>query len=350
MECVDVLNYADDWFRRGYSATYLLLVRHFSWVWRISYGLMDAGVVYALIQPLRRCWNLWIARRFARVLEQDPPTAIIVTHFLPADVCGALISQGRLRCPTIVVVTDLYAHRFWLAREPQAVVVATPEGAEWCAKRGIRRERLSVIGIPVRRVHGTEASGEPLAQRLGLTGSRRTALMTSGGTTVGRFEAVAEALMDLERSLPGRLQLLVVCGEDQETRDRLQARARMSGMPVQVFGFVDNVPELMALSDLVVAKAGGLTVTEALGQGKPLVLYHVIPGQERANAAYVESRGAAVIARSPEAAAQAVARCVSDPAALEAMRLAASRLGRPDAADQILREVVKPLVEAGAGR
>ena len=350
MECVDVLNYADDWFRRGYSATYLLLVRHFSWVWRISYGLMDTGVVYALVQPLRRRWNLWIARRFARALEQGPPTAVIVTHFLPADVCGALIRQGRLRCPTVVVVTDLYAHRFWLAREPQAVVVATPEAAEACARRGIRRERLSVIGIPVRRIHAAEPTGAALAQRLGLSASRRTVLATSGGTTVGRFEAVVEALLDLERSWPGRLQLLVVCGEDHDTKDKLRVRARMSGMPAQVFGFVDNVPELMALSDLVVAKAGGLTVTEALGQGKPLVLYHVIPGQERANAAYVESRGAAVVTRSPGAAAQAVARCVSDPAVLDAMRLAASRLGRPDAADQILREVVKPLVEAGAGR
>ena len=115
-------------------------------------------------------------------------------------------------------------------------------------------------------------------------------------------------------------------------------------MPVRLFGFVDYMADLMAVSDLIVAKAGGLTVSEALGCGVPLILYHVIPGQERVNARYVARHGAAIIAPTPDAVVRAVRRCLEDPAKLEAMRSAARTLGAPNAARDIVSEVVRPLL------
>jgi processive 1,2-diacylglycerol beta-glucosyltransferase len=161
---------------------------------------------------------------------------------------------------------------------------------------------------------------------------------------VGRFERVVESLLLLEVVLPGRLQLLVVCGEDDATRMRLQQRSAPSAMPIRVFGFVDYMADLMAASDLVVSKAGGLTVSEALGRGLPLVLYHVIPGQERMNAQYVVQRGAAMIALRAVEVAAAVRRFLEDPGRAEAMRGAARALSHPNAAGAIVSDVLMPLV------
>ena len=344
VRCLDVLTYSPGRFHAFYAWTYLLLVRHVPWVWQVSYGLLDLAWVYALVQPLRRRWNLAITRRFTALLQQQRPDAVVVTHFLPADVCSAGRAAGWLKAPLVVIVTDLHPHRFWISPEADAMVISTPEGAAVLARRGVAKERIRVIGIPVGKAFTQLADRAELGQRFGLQEARKTVLVTSGGTTVGRFEEVVASLAGLETELPGQLQLLVVCGEDEAARRRLTDFAARTPMPVRVFGFVDYMADLMAASDLIVAKAGGLTVSEALGRGIPLIFYHVIPGQERLNADYTARSGAAIIAPQPAEAAAAVRQCLQEPQRLEAMRSAARAIAHPWAADTIASEVVAPLI------
>ena len=350
VECLDALEGAPLGYRRAYAWTYLALVRWVPWLWDAAFRLLDADLVSRLVQPLRRRWNLWIAARFVRRLRALQPDAVLVTHFLPADVCAAGRQAGWLRGPLIVVVTDLFPHRFWTARHADALVTGTPEGAGLLRRRGIAPDKIHEIGIPIGAAFGASPAAAALRRRLALDPGRRAILVTSGGTTVGRFDQVVTALRALEARIPGRLQLVVVCGEDRRMARRLEAAAAASAMPVRVFGFVDDMADLMAASDLIVCKAGGLTVSEAIGSGLPLVLYHVIPGQEELNAAYVERQGAGVIARRPEAAAEAVARLIEDQSRWEAMRRAVVGLRRPDAARRIIDEVVWPLMDRRAAR
>jgi len=343
--CVNLLDHTPSWFRRGYGWIYLLLVRHLSWLWKLNYRVLDHPVGYRSIQPLRRAWNLLMTRRFVRWLRAQEPTVVVATHFLPADVCSACKQQGWLTAPLIVVVTDWHPHRFWLSQEAQAIVVGTRESAAACERWGLARERLHVFGIPIDPAFGAAVNRQGLAERFQLHATRRTVLVTSGGTTVGRFERVVEALLALEWVRPGLLQLLVVCGENETLRRRLTECAKRSAMPLRAFGFVDYMADLMAVSDLAVAKAGGLTVSEALGRGLPMVFYHVIPGQEQMNALYVVRHGAAVIAQTPRETAVAAQRCLSDPALLTSMQEAAKALGHPDAASAIVSRVIGPLLQ-----
>jgi len=225
------------------------------------------------------------------------------------------------------------------------MVVGTKEGADDLVRCGIAPGRIHVLGIPIAKGFGAPVDRAALRERFGLQAGRLTVLVTSGGTTVGRFEAVVESLRSLEEVAPGRLQLLVVCGHDEVVRARLTERAQRSPMPMQVFGFIGDMADRMAASDLIVAKAGGLTVSEALGRGVPLVLYHVIPGQEQLNAAYVARRGAAVIALHPIEVAQAVLRLIQQPETLAAMREAVRSISHPESAETIVSQVVAPLLK-----
>ncbi len=358
VECVDVLTYAPRWFHAGYAWTYLFLVRHVPWVWQVSYGLLDHGLCYTLVQPVRRLWNLWIARRFTAWLKAAQPDVILTTHFLPADVASAGKAAGWLRSALVVVVTDLYPHRFWISREPEAFVVSTPESAAALERRGVPRERIAVLGIPIARAFAVTiwdafacpADRDALRARFGLDAGGQTVLVTSGGTTVGQFERVVKELLALGESLSGRLQLLVVCGEDKGARARLEARARSSATRLTVFGFVDFMADLMAVSDLIVAKAGGLTVSEALGRAVPVILYHVIPGQEQMNARYLAEHGAGVIATRPADVVRAVRSLIDHPERLAAMAEAAKRISRPNAAEDIASQVIGPLLLASPRR
>ena len=346
VECLDVLTCAPSWFRAGYAWSYLFLVRHLSWIWKFSYCALDAGSFYRLVQPLRRAWNAFIVRAFVEQLKADPPDMILTTHFLPTNVCATGKAAGWLSAPLVVVVTDLHPHWFWVEPASDAVVVATPESARVCEQRGIAPGKIHVLGIPIGAAFTFTPDRDALRTQLGVMPNRQTILVTSGGTTIGHFELVVESLIALEQEMPSQLQLLVVCGEDAGARERLLKRAHTSPMPLNVFGFIDNMAELMAVSDLAVAKAGGLTVSEALGRTLPLVLYHIIPGQEQMNAQYLADHGAGLIAHGAHEVAQTVRDCIRDPQRLARMREAAKQLSHPHAADEIMAQVVQPLLES----
>ena len=241
-------------------------------------------------------------------------------------------------------MTDYHPHWFWISRQPDAVIAAIPESAVVLQRRGVAPSQIHVIGIPVAKAFSEPVDRAALRGHFSLNPGRRAVLITSGGTTVGQFEQVVEEIRLLEARLPGRLQLLVVCGDDTLMRNRLEQKASDGGMPMQVFGFVDFMSDLMAVSDLIVSKAGGLTVSESLASGVPLILYHVIPGQEQMNAEYVARSGAAIIARKPKDASEAVFVFFSEPDTANRMRQAVLKVAHPDASKRIVDEVVIPLL------
>jgi processive 1,2-diacylglycerol beta-glucosyltransferase len=339
--CVDLLGHVPSALARAYPATYYFLVRHCGRLWGAGFELLDRGGLYAAVRGLRRAWNLLLGEAFVRWLKAEPFDVVVSTHFLPADVFGAGKRAGWLAARLVVVVTDLHPHRFWLAPEAETVVVATEQTARACEARGIPRSRLRVLGIPTARGFHEPVDRRAVLAALGLDPQRRTLLVTSGGTTIGPFEPVVRRLLRLESAVPGRAQLIVVCGENAAAARRLEYELGPDRTPARVLGFVENMPSLMGACDLVVAKAGGLTVTEAMTAERPLILYHAIPGQERFNARYLVSHGAAVLGRTPEHVAVLAQRYLEDEPAASAMREAARSLRRPDAAEAIADEVVQ---------
>ncbi len=287
-------------------------------------------------RPLRRLWNKLIGNRFLRALRANPPDVVIATHFFPAELLASERRAGRLSSRLVVVVTDLFPHRLWLTPGADLVVVGSEITAGWCRARGVPAERLAVLGVPVAEAFGRPVDRDALRRQLGLDPARRTVLVVSGGMGVGPMELIVRKLCEPGSAWGERLQLLVVCGQNERLRQRLQDVALSAAMPMQVFGFVDTMPQLMQASDVMVSKAGGLAVAEAAAVGLPLVLCGVIPGQEQFNAEVMVREGAAVLAERPEHAVVQVVTLLNRPARLELMRTCAQRLGRPRAAEDIV--------------
>jgi processive 1,2-diacylglycerol beta-glucosyltransferase len=134
----------------------------------------------------------------------------------------------------------------------------------------------------------------------------------------------------LELSRPA--QLLFVCGKDDRLPRALERRAQRASIPVRVFGYVREIPELMAMSDLTVSKAGGVTTSEALVAELPLVLVNPIPGQEEENTAFLQAVGAAIVAPRPADLRHLVVDLLDHPERLARLRDGARRVKRPEAA------------------
>jgi processive 1,2-diacylglycerol beta-glucosyltransferase len=243
-------------------------------------------------------------------------------------------AASRVGAGVEVVLTDWHAvHHSWVARGVQHYTASTESARQDCIRFGAALDAIDVVGIPVRRnfALGTARElvrAERLAQ-LGLDPKRFTILAMVGAE--GSPRAVRNiahvARLDLDA------QLLVICGRNEKLRahlERLPAR-----MPVRAVGFVDYVADAMRAADVLVTKAGGLTLAEAFSCDVPVVIHDVVPGQESGNLEYVVAQHAVEYAPSAQALGRVVTDLFSQPSRRASLAESGARLSRPDAATRI---------------
>ncbi len=334
---IDALQTSPAWFRRVYRDGYLRAIRLAPRLVGALYDLSDRK------RPLSKPGKGPMARTedfVLRALGRHPAVqsadAIVSTHFLTSSALGRLRLRGRLRPRLITVVTDEHPHAIWLSAGSDLICVASEAARAAAIANGISAHRLLVTGIPVdlrvaqliAQVRESDARSTRQAQ----------ILICGGGHGLGPMETVVRALLDAGVDAT----LAIVCGHNTELQQRLNALRPASGVrtTLRVMGFTDQMPALMASSDLMIGKPGGLTAAEARAAGLPLLVLDPIPGQEERNARILIAAGAARPLPNPRLAGEAVQRLLSDPPALAAMRAAAESAARPHAAHEIARAVL----------
>ena len=139
---------------------------------------------------------------------------------------------------------------------------------------------------------------------------------------------------------PAVFTIDVVCGTNRPLRRRLMRNRRRFRHSIRIRGYVRNAVVLMARADLLITKAGGVTLAEAACVGTPLLLVRPLPGQERGNTEVMVHHGAALHLTSERDVSRSVSLLLGNKALLAMMRDNALALGRPDAADCIARLVL----------
>jgi processive 1,2-diacylglycerol beta-glucosyltransferase len=214
--------------------------------------------------------------------------------------------------------------------------VAADEVKHEFIARGIPPARVVVTGVPVRVEF--EAPVDPAEARAAFGLSTRLPVVVAMAGAQGGLGRLPEAVQALSRvRLP--LQALVVAGLDRRLETDL--RERTAGSTIRTLGYVADIRRLMAAADLVVTKAGGMTLAEALAAEVPLVIFGSLPGQERRNERFASQSGIALVARSRDDLRQAVERALGNPALLQRLRRQMRRLRRPGASQRVVSAVLE---------
>jgi processive 1,2-diacylglycerol beta-glucosyltransferase len=143
---------------------------------------------------------------------------------------------------------------------------------------------------------------------------------------------------------PGHdFQLVVLAGRNEAMLKTLQTLAGQHPGRLFPMGFTDQVHRLMACASFVITKPGGLSTSECLAMGVPMILNSPIPGQEERNADHLLEQGVALKAIDSMALAWRVRRLLSEPQLLGMMRRNAVAIGKPHAARDVLRAVTERL-------
>lgn len=333
---IDSIATGHPFFAKLYRITYFAQIKYAPWLWGFFYYSFDQSWVYAWLRYIRRAYNALNFGAFERRLVAEAPAVIVATHFQAVEVASHLKRNNKIRSRLIVVITDYLPHKVWIDPQVDLYAVACDTTREDLLRRGVPAERIRVTGIPVERKFYTTTGHDNVRTTLGLDSGTFTALVTSGGAAIG-------ALGSIVRELVGggiNVQVLCVCGTNASLRLALEPLAQRNGS-LKLYGFVNNMHELMEASDVVIGKGGGLTVTESLCKGRPLILYRPVPGQEGRNAKVLQAEGAAYVAETPHVIAAYVKQLIDSPHLRGAFAAAAQRLRRSSASADIASEALR---------
>jgi processive 1,2-diacylglycerol beta-glucosyltransferase len=332
---VDLGKFFSPLHRKIVSEGYVKLVNHAPELWGMMFAKTDKPRTARTLNRVRAIFPSNSRVRFGRYVKQSRPDVVLCTHYFPLETLNHLRKRrGEPRPLAVSVVTDFEAHALWMDSCVDLYCVAAEETKARLVARGAAAENVVATGIPISAKFSAKLDAKAVRKVLGLRDDLPVLLVPSGGFGMG---PVAEILAELDKV--GRpFQTVVVTGRNQELRRELAAQDRKH--PTQVLGYASNMHEMMVVADLLITKPGGLTSSEALAMGKPLFILNPIPGQEAANSDFLLEHGAAAKVNRVEDLPYRIEQLLGTRKLAE-MGRAAKALGRPEAAREICREVVR---------
>ena len=329
---VDIVNPMDDprapaVLRDGTSG-YDKLVRAAPDLYKLGYEVGDTQVISGLVKS---GLTVMLFNALRETIHQKQPDVIICTHSSYQDGLAAIFDLEKTHIPVLTVVTDLATvTRLWFHPVVDLCLVPTQTVYDLAIEAGLPAEKVKIVGIPV-RPELIKGNQDRAAIRRSL--EWREDLFTVLAIGSKRVEHLYDALHVLNHSgFP--LQLIIAAGGDEEFYQRCQDTEWH--VEAHVYDFVTEMGTFMRAADAVLGKAGGLTVSEALACGLPMILVDVIPGQETGNAEYVVSGDAGVLASDPMEVLEAMCHWLAkDQKRYQQQAHNAHRLGHPRAAFDI---------------
>jgi processive 1,2-diacylglycerol beta-glucosyltransferase len=214
--------------------------------------------------------------------------------FLSYSVAHTL-KMHHIKAPFLTLLTDTgEVHSAWISDGVDEFIAPTKETAQYLVDRGIKPEKIHALGFPVAQSFYKPHSHEYLRTKFRIHTDQKVILYFTGIFGMGN---IAEKITALDKSMKD-ITILVVSGKNKTIPKQLKSMKFRND--VRALGFVDGVGEMMAVADLVITKAGGMSVMEVVTMKKPAIIAEVIPGQEEPNAEFIESMGFGYIEKTTE--------------------------------------------------
>jgi processive 1,2-diacylglycerol beta-glucosyltransferase len=332
----DILDYTAGIFRKTYSEGYLDLVRKAPELWGYLYSEADRKSDVPWRREIRAVFNKMNTLSFLKFYKEFDPDIAVCTHFMPLQLLTRASRRRRRHAQVYCAVTDFAVHALWILENTDTYYVAMEEARRHLVRRGQPADRVVVTGIPIDPVFQQGQSKADAQKTLGLPGDLPIVLLLSGGFGVG-------PTLDLIRAFGQEVpvcRLVVVAGANEKMKQEAEALAATIRTPVVVHGFVTNIHVMIDACDLVISKPGGLTTSEVLAKGRPMLVINPIPGQEQRNCETILEAGAAARLFEVDDAYFKVKSLLEDREHLAQMSSRAKRQGRPGAAAAIVADIM----------
>ncbi|MHB1505789.1 MAG: MGDG synthase family glycosyltransferase [Sulfobacillus sp.] len=312
---------------------YIVSVRHLPSIWNTFYQgtsrVRPDSAVQGFLNSLGR-------EKLLDTVHREHPKVLINTFPTPAGVISSLRLGGRLTTPNVCVVTDHTVHSQWIHPAVDRYYVGSEAVRQGMVARGVSADQILATGIPVHPSFADPVDVAGVRARLGLGSEPVVVLMAGAYGMIGGFAEVIDQVVTRGPAVT----YLALTGHDQALAEALKEVASRAPNRLVTQGYLSETWDVMRIADILVSKAGGLTTSEAMACGLPMAIFRPIPGQEMANVRLVLDEGAGFWATTVDALVEGLHRFFSQAGEREQMRQAASRAGRPQAAADIVQDLL----------
>ena len=283
-------------------------------------------------------WSRIMFPSFTQYVKTVKPLAVVATHITAANVAvGARMLSGQ-SFPIVCVPTDYETEGMWPHKSADLFCVATEAMAETLRPRKVPEECIRITGIPTRSGFSQDYDWQQTRERFGLPLDKKVVLVLAGAHLPQPYVRFRSALDQMIPYLHlfSEMQMVFIAGRDGDYAAHLRREKEERNLQnMTVFDYVEDMAALMAVSDIAICKAGGLTVTECLCARLPMILLGKAYGQENINVRMLTAAGAASHVTTYRELMVELRRILRNPQVVEAMLLNGGFIRRPNAAEDI---------------
>lgn len=304
-------------------------------IWNTIYWLFDSKIRSLGTNQIAA--HLYNNRRIKKAIKDFDPDITISTHYFASTLIAYYNKKSIINTKLITIVTDYKAHQFWLKNHQAeaAIIVASKEARNDLIRKGIAKEKIKTFGIPVSDKYQIKYDKEAILKKYDLSGERPIFLFYGGGGN-GTMLSIPYLKKIIKLNL--NADFFFVSGNNTRLREKAEALVKEShSLNIKVMGFINNGPELLTVSDCVITKPGGITITECLCLKKPMLLVNKNAGQEKDNYKYLVRKGYAIKANSLFSFGKYLEYIIAKPEALTKMRKQLSKLDKNKAIEKTYR-------------
>jgi len=330
---INLFNYVHPFGEGFVNFFYMLMIQRFPFAWAYLY---DNPYWVKKTERFKEVIHRFNLPKLEILFDNFHPDAVISTQAFP---CGMAADFKRIKganFPLVAVLTDFVPHSYWIYDTVDYYIAPSEEVKQRLMEKGISHESIKPFGIPFDLKFNSNLNKCEIRKKLNLGENLFTILVMGGGQGLGPIKEVISVLDNFKFNL----QVIVVCGMNNRVYSWVKKRLKYYKKTILLFGYAQNIEELMSAADVLITKPGGITCAEALSKGLPMLIISPIPGQEANNTSYLINRGAALAVKTPKDLIDIVGNLYNQPDRLKELSEASLRIAKPHAARDIAQLIL----------
>lgn len=277
--------------------------------------------------------NELFALKLLPLLKDLKPDLLVCTHPFPAEMVSTLKSKHKVDIPMVCTLTDFAPHNLWIQPGTDAYVVSNSDMIEEMIARGVPRDSIYDLGIPVTPEFLTKYDRTETLKELNLNLNKTTILIMGGSLGIGKIENLYEELIKVSHDI----QIIIITGNNKKLYSILSKLQESSPKETRILGYTKEVNKYMQCCDLLLTKPGGLTITEALVCKIPMAIFSPIPGQEEKNAEFLVKHNLAINMGDGRECKRMIQDLLSNPRKIMEMKSCCSLFSKPQSGNEIYK-------------
>ena len=331
---VDCIEYINKTLNKVTTKAYSGMAKNAHWVWKKVYYGAEDGTFAKFNDKAQKILSI----KLNKLIRSYKPDLIISTHPFSSHMCAVLKKKKKINLKIATVLTDYAPHSQWLMYPAYIdyFFVAHDGMRQTLLEKGIKENQIKVTGIPLSNRFLAHYDKEKTLSEFGLSSEKRTILFFAGGEQGFGKDKVYNMLKALIETFPN-LQIVAISGKNEKIKQQFDelVEKNNSHENVKILKYTNKIPELMSVSDLVITKPGGLTTTESLASGLPIIVINPIPGQEEENAEFLEKNGVAVWIKKDDNIEDELYKILNSEEKLQSMKIKARLLAKKNSTKDI---------------